>query len=171
MRIDPDTVAKASRLEVLARRVGFAVLQIQALEGASAQYLVLRSKVKRGMEADEAQRIVDKARRETFGTTVSLMKDAGLLSEDLEKRFKALLKERNWLVHRSRSENSAALASDESTTALLARIDGTEAESRKLLHALAELSEAFVLESGVSAEAIRAATADIVHGWEDNDAI
>ena len=121
MHIDADTVAKASRLEVLARRVGFAVLQIQALESASAQYLVLRSKAIRGMGVDAAQRILDKARKETFGATIGAMKDAGLLSEDLEKRFKALLKERNWIVHRSRTDNSAALASDDSTSALLTR--------------------------------------------------
>ncbi len=171
MHIDSDTVAKASRLGVLAIRVGFTVLQIQALEGASAQYLVLRSKVKRGMGAEEAQRIVDRARRETFGATVGLMKDAGLLSEDLEKRFKALLKERNWLVHRSRTDNSAALTNDESTAAMLARIDRAEAESRKLLQALVNLSEAYVLESGVSAEAIREATEEVVTGWEVSDAI
>lgn len=171
MDINTDTVAKASRLEVLARRIGFAVLQVQALEGASAQYLVLRTKAKRGMGAEAAQSILNKARKETFGTTIGAMKDAGLLSEELGNRFKALLRERNWLVHRSRSDNSAALSSDESTSALLGRIDGAEGEARKLLHELMNLSRQFVLDSGVPEEAVNAASAaEIVTQWESNDA-
>lgn len=171
MRIDADTVAKASRLEALARRVGFAVLQVQALESASAQYLVLRSKATRGMGVDAAQRILEKARKETFGTTIGAMKNAGLLSEELANRFKALLKERNWLVHRSRTENSAALTSDDLASVLVARIDRAEDESRKLLHELAALSHTFVLDSGVPAEVVNAAISDVVQQWESNDAI
>lgn len=171
MRIDADTVAKASRLEDLVRRVGFAILQAQALESASAKYLVLRSKAVRGMGVDAAQRILDKSRKETFGTTVGAMKSAGLLSEGLEKRFKALLKERNWLVHRSRAYNSAALANDEATSALLARIDRIEGESRSLMHELAALSTQFVLAAGVPPDAVNAAASDLVHLWESNDPI
>lgn len=172
MQITTDMVAKASRLEVLALRVGFTVLQIQALESASAQYLILRTKAKRGMGAKTAQAILDKASKETFGTTIGAMKSAGLLSEELEKRFQTLLKERNWLVHRSRSENSTALSSDDLTSTLLARISLAEEEARKLLHKLTKLSHQFLLESGVPVEAVNAASAaDVVRQWESNDAI
>ena len=54
MDISAETIAKADSLEVLARRIGFTVLQGQALEGASAQYLVLCTKAKRVMEATAA---------------------------------------------------------------------------------------------------------------------
>jgi hypothetical protein len=172
MRVDANTVARAARLETLARRIGFAILQIQALEGASAQYLVLRTKTQRGMEAKAAQALVDAARREVFGQTIGAMKRAGLLSEDLGKRFKTLLDERNWLVHRSRGDNSAALLSDELTSTLVARVDRAEKEARKLLHEIADLSRQFVLDSGVSEEAVNAATAtELVRLWEANDAI
>lgn len=172
MDISAETIAKADRLEVLARRIGFTVLQVQALEGASAQYLVLCTKAKRGMEATAAQKIVEKARKETFGATIGAMNKAGLLSDELENRFKLLLKERNWLIHRCRSENSAALLSDEATSTLLERINGAEAEARKLLHEIQNLAHKFVLASGVSEEAVNAASAaELVRQWDANYAI
>ena len=165
------TAAVAVRLELLAKLIGFAVLQVQALESASAEYLVLRSKAKRGMGASEASALIERAKREPFGITVGGMAKAGLLSSELELRFRNVLKERNWLIHRSRSDNSAAMRSDEATSALLQRVQGIADDSVSLIREISELTTAFVRDAGVSQEAIDAATRDITLAWERNDAI
>lgn len=165
------TAETAARLETLACRLGFALLQVQALESGAAQYLVLCSKAARGDGSETATRLLDKARKETFGTTIGEMKKAGLLSEALEVRFKVLLKERNWLVHKSRSDNSAALGSDDAALAMMNRVNGIADESVLLIKEIAALSTTFVLAAGITQEAVDRATEELMHGWEANDAI
>ena len=93
----------ANRLSAVTQTVGFALWQLQELEGASAQYFVLLAQAEKGMGLVAGAALIEKAQSKTFGATIHQIAKAGLLSPELETRFTNLLAERNWLVHSSRA--------------------------------------------------------------------
>jgi len=100
-----DQLLNADRLNAVTQRVGFALWQLQELEGTSAQYCVLVVHATPGMGLMAGQALVDKAQSKTFGSTITQLTKAKQLPREVEKRFQALLVERNWLVHSSQSSS------------------------------------------------------------------
>jgi hypothetical protein len=98
-----EELQKADRLDLIARKVGFALWQLQELEGSAAQYLVLVAKAKPGIGLAAGQALVEEAQSRTFGRTISDLLKTGRLAQAVEVRFETVLVERNWLVHQSRS--------------------------------------------------------------------
>jgi len=100
---------KANRLFAITQQVGFALWQLQELEGACATYYVLVEEAEFGMGEETGNALEEKAKKKTFGATIHKLGKAGLLTEDVEVRFKDLLSERNWLVHSSRASSRIAI--------------------------------------------------------------
>ena len=63
-----EVIKKANRLAVITQRIGFALWQIQELEGCTAQYLVLITQAKKGMGAKAGNELLGKAFGKTFGS-------------------------------------------------------------------------------------------------------
>ncbi|MEY4527945.1 MAG: hypothetical protein RL768_1664 [Nitrospirota bacterium] len=162
---------KAERLSVITQRVGFALWQIQELEGVSAQYFVLVVQAPKGMGLDAGNVLEEKAKKKTFGETVHQLTKSGLLNSKLEPRFTSLLSERNWLVHRSRTDSRSAIHSDPDMQRLLVRLDGMAEESLSLLREIGALSEAHVKKYGVSEEYINEKANELLEQWHASDAI
>jgi hypothetical protein len=61
---------KADRLSAITQQIGFAIWQIQELEGVTAQYLVLLTQAKNGTGLAVGNKLVEKAQAKTFGATI-----------------------------------------------------------------------------------------------------
>jgi hypothetical protein len=77
------------------------------------QYYVLVVHAKPGMGFEAGQALVDKAQSKTFGSTITQLAKAKQLPQEVEARFQTVLKERNWLVHGSRSSSRNAIHDDQ----------------------------------------------------------
>jgi len=164
-----EQLEKANRLSAITKQVGFALWQIQELENVSAQYFVLLAKAKKGMGQTEGENLVQKAQSKTFGSTIHEITKAGLISSTLETRFTKILAERNWLVHRSRMDNRNAIHSDKIALALISRLETMATEATDLLKEIAQLSQKFVLQHGVSEEYINEMSAQLLAQWSSTD--
>jgi len=162
---------KADRLAAITQRIGFALWQIQELEGVSAQYFVLVVQAKKGMGLAAGNALDEKAKKKTFGATIHQIAKAGLLNSELESRFTNLLLERNWLVHRSRTDSRSAIHSDLEMQRLVVRLDEMAEESLSLLREIGVLSEAHVKKHGVTEEYINEKAKELLEQWHASDAI
>lgn len=143
-----DDIAKADRLNAIAERIGFALWQLQVLEGAAAQYYVLIAKASQGMGLEAGQELLDEALSKTFGKTVTRLLKSGQVPGEPMARFRALLDERNWLVHNSRFTSRSAVHDEALRVQLILRIDAIADEALSLLKEVSKLAETFVLSKG-----------------------
>jgi len=162
---------KANRLSAISQRVGFALWQLQELEGVCATYYVLVEEAKLGIGEEAGNTLEERAKKKTFGTTIHKLVKAGLLDKEIEARFKILLFERNWLVHSSRASSRSAIHSDAHMRALLNRLNKISEESLALLKKVGERTEAHVKKYGVSEEYIEKKSKEILEQWRSTDAI
>jgi hypothetical protein len=166
-----EELQKAERLDLIARKVGFALWQLQELEGGAAQYLVLVAKAKPGMGLAAGEALVEEAQSKTFGRTISDLLKTSQLSRAVELRFKALLVERNWLVHQSRSTSRDAVHHDHACARLVARLEGIAEEARVLLHEVVLHAEVFVRKHGITAEQVEKVVAQTLKSWQGGGAL
>lgn len=164
-------VRKAERLAEITQRPGFALWQLQELEGVSAQYFVPVDQAKREMGQAAGKVLTEKALGKTFGATIDEMTKAGLLDPDFEALFDTRLNESNWLVHKSRSQSRSALHSDDAAAKLMSRPDGIAEESLVLLREVGARAEHHVKTLGVTHQFIDRAVAELLHQWHESDAI
>lgn len=166
-----NQLLKADRLAAIAKRVGFALWQLQDLEKTTAQYYVLVVHTKPGMGIAAGQELLDKAQNKTFGSTITQLVKAQKLPEALESKFKLLLSERNWLVHDSRSGSRDAVHNDQACSRLVERLDAIAEEARILLKEVGIEVEAFVKNNGVSTEKIDQLAEKILKEWHGENAL
>lgn len=164
-------LAKADRLTAITQKIGFALWQLQELDGVAATCFILLAKAKKEMGLDAGIALVEKAQSKTFGVTVHQMVKAGLLSSELEARFLNLLSERNWLVHNSRASSRSAVHSDAATQNLVLRVDMIAEESLALMKKLLVLAEGHIKRHGVSAQNIDVEAQKLLDQWHASDEI
>lgn len=162
-----EQLQKSERLEAIVRRVGFALWQIQELEGSTALYFVLRTQASQGMERAAGNVLVDKAQSKTFGATIKQLEKATLLAPDLVKRYVCMLEDRNWLVHRSRSDSRGAIHDDQVAQQLVLRLDNIADEATALLQVLGGETERFAQRYGVSKEFIDRESQRLLKQWQE----
>lgn len=162
---------RADRLYAVTQRIGFTLWQIQELENCAAHYFVLVAQARKGMGQTAGYELIDKALSKTFGSTIQQMCKAGLLSAELEGRFRALLMERNWLVHKSRAASRNVIHNDRAMSVFLHRLDGMVEESDKLLHEVFALSEAHVKSLGITQQEVDKSAADLIEQWHGPNTI
>ena len=170
MEFFDQQIQKINRLDAIIKKIGFALWQIQELEGVAAQYFVLLAQAKKGMGLAEGNALVEKAQSKTLGATIKKITKAGLLSSELETRFDNLLSERNWLVHRSRASSRGAAHHDADASKLILRLDAIAEESLDLMTEIRKLVESHVLQHGVSMEHIGEKAKDLLKQWHSSDA-
>jgi uncharacterized protein YutE (UPF0331/DUF86 family) len=160
-----QTLLRAERLEHIAQRIGFALWQLQELEGVAAQFFVLVAKAEIGMGQEKANALVEEAQSKTFGATVNKLVKGNHIPPDLQQRFSVLLSERNWLVHNSRSSSRSAIHHQADYEQLIERVENIADESLHLLKALSTQSESFMLKMGVSPEKLQQLTEQTLRQW------
>jgi len=166
-----EQLPQADRLTVVTQRVGFAIWQIQELENVAVTYFVLAAQATKGMGLAAGTALEDKAKKKTFGATIHRMVEAGLLTLALEERFRKLLSERNWLVHRSRATSRSAIHRQSGMKRLVARIDAMSDEALELIRDVGELAESYVKMHGVSEQYITETAERLLAQWHAEDGI
>lgn len=156
---------QAERLKSITQRIGFALWQIQELEGVSAQYFVLLTQAKRGMGEAAANALIEKSKKKTFGNTIYNITKQGLLSIELKDRFLNLLSERNWLVHSSRADSRNSIQSDNAMNKLISRIDNMADESLSILKEIGSLIVSFIEKHGIAKEDINKKAEELLRQW------
>jgi hypothetical protein len=164
-----DMLVRADRLTAITQRVGYALWQLQQLEGATAQYYVLVVEAKRGMGIEAGEALTDKALAKTFGATITQLTKAKRLAEPAERRFKALLAERNWLVHSSQSSSRRAVYEDAACATLIARLDRIADEAHALIRVIGTEAELFAKKHGVSDSEVDSLAAETLKRWHGEE--
>lgn len=162
---------RAERLAIVTQNVGFALWQLQELEGVAAQYFVLLVQATRGMGLAEGNALLEKAQAKTFGATLHQIAKAGLISPEMEGRFEKMLAERNWLVHRSRAESRSAIHNAKLMVALVARLEAISDESLMLLKYIDGETTTFVQQHGVSMSYVAQVSNQLLEQWHTADAL
>ena len=149
IELTDDQLGKSARLTAFCDRIGFAVWQLQDLETVCAKYLMLRTCIKEGVTENDYDGLVAKALGKPFGATLRAAAEANVFSGPLQTRFKEILSERNWLIHKSRLDNRAAFYSDSAAIDLIQRIDKISAGVRELMVEIDKLIDSDAIESGI----------------------
>jgi len=158
-------IEMANRLSVITQQVGFALWQLQELEGSCATYYVLVEQATLGMGEEAGNALEKKAKRKTLGATIHKIAKAGLLGVDTETRFKKLLSERNWLVHSSRAGSRNAIHHESQMHTLVERLESISDESLSLLKHIERLTGEYVKQHGVSEEYVNQKSNEILNQW------
>lgn len=161
----------ANRLAAITQLVGFALWQLQELEGVCATYYVLVEEADFGMGEDAGNALDRKAKKKTFGITINKLAEASLFTGDIEVRFKNLLSERNWLVHRSREGSRKAIHHESHMIELVERLQAISDEALSLLKYIGALTEEYVKLHGVPERYINEKSKEILKQWHSEDAI
>lgn len=161
----------ADRLTAITQRVGYALWQLQELEGVSATTFVLIAEAEKGMGLAAGEALEERAKKSTFGATIHRLAASGVIDEDLDSRFRVLLEERNWLVHRSRADSRRAVYHDDHLVDLLQRLDRIADDAVALLKKVGNVAEAHVKARVVSERYIRETAARLLEEWHAADAI
>ena len=164
-----EQLRMSKRLSEISQEVGFTLWQIQELENVLAHYFVLVTKATRGMGLEGGNTLIADAQSKTFGKIISQLIKAGHLNQELEPRFKALLSERNWLVHKSRISSRSAVHSDAAMNNLIKRLHNIAEESLILIKNLSVLVEQHVKTHGVTDKQIQANAQKILEKWHTFD--
>jgi hypothetical protein len=160
---------KAERLFRITQRIGFALWQLQELEGVAAHYVVLLTQAKKGMGSEAGIALLEPVQSLPFGGILTKITNAGLLDADLATRFKKVLVERNWLVHKSRGTSRNALSSDSGTDKVVGRVDALAEEARSLLQVLGPKIENYVREQGTSMKDVDERASALLDQWHASD--
>jgi hypothetical protein len=161
----------AERLDEITQRIGYALWQLQELEHVSATYFVLLAKATPGMGLEAGEDLVVKAQGETFGQTISKLRAANLVSDELETRVLGLLRERNWLVHASRSDSHGAVHANATFESLKLRLDKLAEAALALLLEIGALAERHMIAHKVSQQEIDVGATALLESWRESDAI
>ncbi len=160
---------KAKRLSKIAERIGFAIWQIQELEGACATFLILASEATPGIGVEAGLALEKAAKAKTFGRLLAGLKKKGTLEPDLEQRLDNILSERNWLVHRSRASSRSAVYHDTDAKKTIQRIDDIAQEALALLREIGKKVSEIAESCNISEIQLNQSAQQILAGWRKSD--
>ncbi|MBU0808268.1 MAG: hypothetical protein KKD30_09680 [Gammaproteobacteria bacterium] len=160
-------IIQAERLNHIAQKVGFAIWQIQELEGAAAQFYVLVALAQAGMGEEAGNALVDQAQNKTFGSTVNKLVKGDHLPEELKERFTKFLSERNWLVHNSKANSRNAIHHQNHFEDLIKKLEVIADEALALLSTLPGLSEDFLISNDVDTSKAQAIANQKLKEWHE----
>lgn len=166
-----EQIIKANRLQTITQKVGFALWQLQELEGVAAQYFVLITQAKQGMGIEAGLELTSKVLKKTFGSTIINLTKSKLLSIEIETKFQTILAERNWLVHDSRASSRNAIYSEVAFDKLATRLDTLAEQALLLLKEIGKQVQLYVQKHGVSLTQVDEMAARTLQEWHNNDAL
>lgn len=165
IELTDDQLRRSARLTAFCDRIGFAVWQLQDLETVCAKYLMLRTCIKEGITESDYDDLVAKALSKPFGATLRAAAEASVFSGSLQARFKEILSERNWLIHKSRLDSRSAFYSDSAAHDLIQRIDQISAGVRDLMIEIDKLVDSDAVESGIDLAELSRRTDEMLSIW------
>jgi hypothetical protein len=145
--------------------IGYALLQVQSLEAALFTFLVLAHDHSPEQAVAKAAALLDARGPDRLRQVVEDLRNRGLADEELDARFRRVVDERNWLVHRSGYEGQAPLAAAEKTRLLLRRLERISDEARALRTEIDALIEQHLAQGGLSPNEIDRRTGETKDLW------
>jgi len=142
--------------------VGEAVWQIQFFENTLVHYSAMVFKIPPKFAAVEAYAILENTAKKTLGQLLKELRSHSTVPDNFLQEF---LKERNWLVHRSRHENHTDLYSQEKLIALIARLQKLSDEALLLNKEFAKILEDWIIKRGIKKEHIYRVSKEILDIW------
>ncbi|MAU14140.1 hypothetical protein [Flagellimonas sp.] len=122
---------EASKREItLYTILGESLCAVQILEDALSHSIVLKKT--EPDQKNEADNLLKKQRKYTLGLAINAIKKESLFPKALGFELSNLLTERNWLIHKSITENKDDLKSDSYFEKLIERIKAITSKAHKL---------------------------------------
>jgi len=129
-------------LQIFYNTIGEAVWHIQHLENALVHSLIIINTIKRNIDSiEESDEMLEKERKGTFGSIYNKVRKEEIIPERLYSRFDKLIKERNWLIHNSRTEIRKDLYNTLATLKIIDRISSISNEAHYLTGLIVQLME------------------------------
>lgn len=170
MEVDRAKLQEADNLAEINQRIGQDLGILQVLEDISAYFFVLSVRASKGMGSPEGYALLEKARKETFGSTLTSMRKAKLLDEELQDQFEHIRRERNWLVHKSLNHRYQAMADHSALLKLMDRLNSIVRAANALMNHLADEAERYVRESGIDPSECAVEADRVRDSWASPDA-
>ena len=155
----------ADELHEVTAQVGFAVWQIQILEGTVVAYLVFVHKVTPTVARREAESMFAKAGKSTLGQLLRQILATKEAPQHLIDALDSFVPERNWLIHHSRHESHADMYSCTRRAALIAKIAAIADNALALMKAFQDATQAHLETLGITREQIERDTAKLLSEW------
>lgn len=92
----------------------------------------MKLRIEKPISAQEAYALLEKEGVNTMGRLLKSASKSELIPKKYKSRFSKLLKERNWLIHNCKKENSSDLYNNLKREQLFSRIDEIYEESKEL---------------------------------------
>lgn len=139
-------------LSIFFSLIGQGIWYLQHVENALATCITVKGEIKELGQANQQQadQILAKHRRNTFGTSLKIAEEKKILSDQLMVALQDFKKERDWLVHRSMNENGDNLYTDDGIYSVLIRLNTFLETAKSLQKLVAKELEDFVVSKGVS---------------------
>jgi hypothetical protein len=160
-----ERVGRAELLGELLARVGYAFWQLAECEDAVAVYLVTRLKAKQGMGLGAGEALMADARRRTFGSLVSELREAGTLESSTQARFDKLVTERNWLAHRAKRKSRGIIFDDVVYRKKSLRLESISDEASSVLKLVGDQLLEYISSKGVDMSAAEREAVRIASSW------
>jgi hypothetical protein len=147
-------------LHELFAAIGSAVWHLQFLEDVLVTYLTMRLRLTSRASKERGYQILAEERQRTLGSLLTEARKADLVHGDVAEGFKALLEERNWLIHRSMNDVNDELYSAEGRNAFLFRVRELADQAIFLKKALVADTVDFCKQHGVDVALAEAQAVD-----------
>jgi len=135
--------------------IGAAVWHMQFMEDVLVTCVTMRTKLTRGMALRDAHQILAQERRKTLGAMLRDAEQAGILGSVVGEAFE-VLKERNWLIHRSMHEVNDHLYDDSVRDAFIERVRTLTDRSIELKSLLYQDTSAWCRAQGIDIDKLEA---------------
>ncbi len=124
----------SNELDALYREIGEGIWHLQHVEDVLNTLITLKVEVKTPghVTHEEAQGLLARHRRNTFGVSLGIAKKNSVVPSSLEERLTHFKEERNWLVHRSLNTHGELLYTEEGRTQIFARLANFSVEAKAL---------------------------------------
>lgn len=110
--------------------IGESFVAIQLLEDALSHSIVIKKT--EPVQQKEADILLKKHRSYTFGKGLGIAKKDSLLPKSIENELSAFLKERNWFIHKSITENKEEYRTDSFFNKLVERTNAITTKAHEL---------------------------------------
>lgn len=160
-----ERIARAALLGELLARVGDAFWQLAECEDAVAACLVTKLKATKGMGQRAGKALMADARRRTFGSLVSELREAGALESGTQDRLDKLVLERNWLAHRANRESRVIIFDDIAYRNFSLRLEAISDEASSVLKLVGDRLLEYVSSRGVDVSVAEREAVRIASSW------
>jgi hypothetical protein len=148
-------------LDALYRGVGLGVWNLQYVEDALQTLITIKVEIRTPgrVPSTVGRELLAKHRKNTFGTSLKVVREKSLVGVELLERLTQFKEERDWLVHRSQQTHGDLLYTYSGREEMFRRLISFSEEANSLQKAILAEINAFAASHGVDVKAAEAMAA------------